>query len=729
MIRLALAAALSLLTPMPALSAPTDEQRAAVALEMAEDALRRPDRDFYSRDERNALQPASDELKALRRDRGPDWTPETRVGIDEMIKVFRAGIAALEAIEIDGPASVVVQPISQPEPETEPDTMPVPAGVLNPGASPVVDPVTWTGAIASGADDAEEWNGSDHRMDLVSSDLEIGNDGARPQIVGLRFTGVDIPQSATINSAYVQFGVDGTGSDAVSVVIDGIAHDDVPAFTTTDGDLSGRDKTSINARVAWSPPAWTSSGEAGVDQRTPDIAEAVEEIIARPGWTSGNSLGVLITAEADTGTRAAESYDGDSSLAPVLVIEYVADGQGGDAEPPPVGASDFTLAPVAASHRPHYGNGLITVNDVGNVTMKGGFAYAVAFEHFEQVDNLDTIRVSMRANNTGSSGTYAGGDGGTYDVSLEKLNAQGSPDGIAIWSEAWAPALNNGSVTDGSGQFKQTFSPGSDLTIEADTPYAIVFRPTHTDTTNDFLSINGVFWQRRDDEPLDHSRAALSRPRLGLIKEYGPDQWDWGSSSSTAPGVAGARYMPIVQFRGGDLERVGNDMEYGESHTSHPLVTSSTSVRQMITPRPSPGGVATGNLANAYLNIAVGKESGTGALQIELDTGFTAEIDLPAVPSPANIDARDHNHYDWYRVAVPDGTVANGIQRTITFTTTGDAEWRVNAGSQTRFFYDPPWTGRAELDDGSGWIGWDSGTNTNTDKVVIAAFFSGDTVQ
>jgi hypothetical protein len=74
------------------------------------------------------------------------------------------------------------------------------------------------------------------------------------------------------------------------------------------------------AEVGWSPAAWTSVGQAGVDQRTPDIALIVQEIVDRPGWSGGNSLVVIITG---TGKRAAESYNGSSSGAPLLYIKYI----------------------------------------------------------------------------------------------------------------------------------------------------------------------------------------------------------------------------------------------------------------------------------------------------------------------------------------------------------------------------------------------------------------------
>jgi len=71
--------------------------------------------------------------------------------------------------------------------------------------------------------------------------------------------------------------------------------------------------------VSWSPPVWTTVGQAGPDQRTPDLMPIVQEIVDRPGWASGNSLVVIISG---TGERVAESYEGDSAGAPLLHVEY-----------------------------------------------------------------------------------------------------------------------------------------------------------------------------------------------------------------------------------------------------------------------------------------------------------------------------------------------------------------------------------------------------------------------
>jgi hypothetical protein len=73
------------------------------------------------------------------------------------------------------------------------------------------------------------------------------------------------------------------------------------------------------ATAFWSPPAWASSGLAGPDQRTTDLSALVQEVVNRGGWSSGNSLVVIISG---TGNRLAEAYDGLPNGAPLIHIEY-----------------------------------------------------------------------------------------------------------------------------------------------------------------------------------------------------------------------------------------------------------------------------------------------------------------------------------------------------------------------------------------------------------------------
>jgi len=188
--------------------------------------------------------------------------------------------------------------------------------------------VTVSVRVNSGNDDAEELI-SDGSMYQNSSDLELGYDDfvGGLQIVGTRFTGIAIPQGATINSAYIEFETDEIDSGATNLVIYGEDIDDASAFAAAANDISNR--TTTTASVNWNPTAWNTVNEL---HQTPDLSAIIKEIIDRPGWVSGNDL--VITIEPGAGCvdincqRTAESWDGEAAAAALLVVDYTVGGSG-----------------------------------------------------------------------------------------------------------------------------------------------------------------------------------------------------------------------------------------------------------------------------------------------------------------------------------------------------------------------------------------------------------------
>ncbi|MBN1576067.1 MAG: metallophosphoesterase, partial [Chitinispirillaceae bacterium] len=176
--------------------------------------------------------------------------------------------------------------------------------------------------IAASADDAEERSSgsSSGSMDLISSDLELIQDGSRDQEVGVRFTGCDIPQGAVIISAYIQFTCKEESSDATIVTINGEAVDDAQQFTSDDFNISTRPRTGASA--AWEIPEWVAEGDAGPAERTPELSAIIQEIVNRSLYTSSGAF-VFIFTGSGGGTHNAYSFDEDDPVAPaVLHVEY-----------------------------------------------------------------------------------------------------------------------------------------------------------------------------------------------------------------------------------------------------------------------------------------------------------------------------------------------------------------------------------------------------------------------
>lgn len=178
--------------------------------------------------------------------------------------------------------------------------------------------------VAASTDDAEE--SSSGTINLSSGDLELVHE-ATDQKVGMRFRSVTVPKGATISNAWIQFTADEAQSETTSLIFQGQAADNGPSFTTTSGNVSSRPRTT--AGVSWNPVAsWTTIGQAGSAQQTPNLASVVQEIVNRTNWASGNAIVIVVTG---SGHRTAESYEGSSSKAPLLHVEYTSTTTGNQA--------------------------------------------------------------------------------------------------------------------------------------------------------------------------------------------------------------------------------------------------------------------------------------------------------------------------------------------------------------------------------------------------------------
>lgn len=169
--------------------------------------------------------------------------------------------------------------------------------------------------ISSASDDAEE--AENGRVDLTSSDLELGEDGSQ-QKVGMRFTGLNIPPGVQITNAYLQFTVDETNdNNPCELRLYGEDVDNANTFSATDHNISDRAYT--DASVTWSPSDWAEAGEVELAQRSPNIATIIQEIVNRNGYSSTSAIAIIIEG---IGRRTAEAFDGEASSAPVLCVEY-----------------------------------------------------------------------------------------------------------------------------------------------------------------------------------------------------------------------------------------------------------------------------------------------------------------------------------------------------------------------------------------------------------------------
>ena len=245
--------------------------------------------------------------------------------------------------------------------------------------------------VASGTDDAEEPTGA--KTVTNSNDLEFVFETSL-QTVGMRWTGVTIPRGATITKAYIQFAAKEAQSEATSLTIRAQASDNPSGFNTQSGNITNRTRTTSS--VSWAPVVW-AVGDAGANQRTPELKTVIQEIVNRSGWASGNALVIIVNG---TGHRTAWSYNGNSSLAPLLHVEY--------SPLPPT-----NTAPVARLSAAQLPSPALTVQADGSASTDSD-AWPIASYRFDFGDG--TAAVTTTAPTAVAQHTYAAA--GTYTVRL-----------------------------------------------------------------------------------------------------------------------------------------------------------------------------------------------------------------------------------------------------------------------------------------------------------------------
>ncbi len=182
-------------------------------------------------------------------------------------------------------------------------------------SSPGPPPPLFSLPIANGLDDGDETQTGSVRR--TNGDLNLGSgSGGSPTTAALRFTGVQIPNGATIANAEVQFTADETGTGTSNLTIRAERAANSAAIGSAAFNISSRPRT--NASVGWPVPAWPTVGASGTGQLTPNLASVIQEVVSLPGWAPGNALTVIING---TGRRAAESFEGGAP--PVLRVAFV----------------------------------------------------------------------------------------------------------------------------------------------------------------------------------------------------------------------------------------------------------------------------------------------------------------------------------------------------------------------------------------------------------------------
>eukprot|EP01060_Flectonema_neradi_P032507 TRINITY_DN5181_c0_g1_i2.p1 TRINITY_DN5181_c0_g1~~TRINITY_DN5181_c0_g1_i2.p1 ORF type:complete len:419 (+),score=77.67 TRINITY_DN5181_c0_g1_i2:1068-2324(+) len=174
--------------------------------------------------------------------------------------------------------------------------------------------LTMTVRMTSDDDDCEE-NVSNGDLNRGSSDLEITKESSQ-QLIGIRWSSVDIPTNAVIMEATIDFTCDevGSGDPIVDIAFD--LSSDSSSWSTS----SKPSDRQLTSSMRWSI---TNSWSVGSTYSSPNIASQLNEVMSLSGWRSGNAVSVVIqkAPNSNDGTRVAESRNGNG-VGPVLRIQY-----------------------------------------------------------------------------------------------------------------------------------------------------------------------------------------------------------------------------------------------------------------------------------------------------------------------------------------------------------------------------------------------------------------------
>lgn len=167
-------------------------------------------------------------------------------------------------------------------------------------------------SVLASSDDAFE------QTNVVTlTDATANPNSSDEDFVGLRFQGLNVPAGATITNAWIQVYIDDPDLDNPNHDIWFEATDDAATFTTAASNISSRTPTSANV-------SWSSSGVGTGHIVSPSLVAPLQEVIDRPGWSSGQSVAVIIMCSLSSANLEIRMYDGRTEFepAPLLYVEW-----------------------------------------------------------------------------------------------------------------------------------------------------------------------------------------------------------------------------------------------------------------------------------------------------------------------------------------------------------------------------------------------------------------------
>lgn len=210
-------------------------------------------------------------------------------------------------------------------------------------------------------------------LNETDSELWVGNRiaGSRENYsVFARIASVAVPSGATIDAAYLRLSSLVTLAPTTFYASCWMVDADNPATPTTYDAIESAPRTAASS--SWNNPAVTN----GAWVNTSSLAAAIQEVIDRPGWVSGNAM---IAAVENNGSGASTylpfaSYNTSSSYAPILHIEYS------------TGGSPVSILPTGIASAEAFGSPTVSISAAiapSGIPSTEQFGSASVVSHYE----------------------------------------------------------------------------------------------------------------------------------------------------------------------------------------------------------------------------------------------------------------------------------------------------------------------------------------------------------
>lgn len=174
--------------------------------------------------------------------------------------------------------------------------------------------------VTSGADDARTPDSGGFVASEARMLVGAGN-GTAPNVAGYRFAALAIPRGAIIDSVAFSLVKQGTQWQQFRVDLAFEASDSVAPFSAASGPAA-RPRTTKAATIDDNVQRADGVRYTLGDQAA--LAGALKEVVNRPGWKAGNSVGVIAYGPATPAWARLGFYtvDAGASLAPRLIVNY-----------------------------------------------------------------------------------------------------------------------------------------------------------------------------------------------------------------------------------------------------------------------------------------------------------------------------------------------------------------------------------------------------------------------